>query len=266
MILFGGVMKFNWHKWFSLGILNRQESANCRRWGNLFDFIMLLVVFWLPLQWYLENINGIGSQAVLVANWIIWAIFVLELVVMLSLVNHKKYYLQSNWLNILIIIAIFPPWWFNGSTYFALLRYIRVIVLLRLIVPQFYYLHRILSRNHFGYTLLVFLIVTVFSGILVTYIDPGIGSLGNGIWWAWQTVTTVGYGDSVPNTALGKLFAAVLMLGGVGLFSLVSANLAAYFIERGRKQDKKPEKHLQREFNDITARLERLERKAIRID
>ena len=247
-------------KLLNLGILDPNEGPFAKRCNKFFDFIMLLVMFWLPIQWYLEYIGELTPQFIYSMNWIVWFLFAIEALVMTIFVKRKLNYLASNWLNLIIIIAVFPPLWDQGSTYFALLRYVRFIVLIRLLLPQLYHLHRILSRNRFGWTLFIFLTVTILSGVLITFIDPGIGSLTNGIWWAWQTVTTVGYGDTIPNTSAGKIFAMLLMIIGVGLYSLVAANLAAYFIERAHRQKvKKPERKVQSQFREVNERLGKME-------
>lgn len=56
--------------------------------------------------------------------------------------------------------------------------------------------------------------------------------LGRGLWWAIVTVTTVGYGDITPTTVGGRLVGAVLMVGGLVTFSLVTATVASIFVER----------------------------------
>lgn len=247
-------------EFFSFGVIDPQEPDYAKRTARFFDYVMLLVMFWLPLQWYLEALNQLTPKFSEIANWIVWSLFVLEALVMTVLVKRKLYYLITNWLNLIIIVALFPPMWAESSKYYAILRYIRLFVLIRLALPQLKTLNRVLTRNHFGATLAVLFVVTVLSGILVAYIDPEIGSIWNGIWWSVQTVTTVGYGDVIPNTGLGKAFGVVLMVLGVGLYSLVSANFAAYFVERGRRQvEKKPQKKISKEFNEIQTKLTNLE-------
>ena len=54
----------------------------------------------------------------------------------------------------------------------------------------------------------------------------------NALWWAIVTATTVGYGDMVPTTAIRKAAGVVLMLGGIGLFGAVAANLASLLVRR----------------------------------
>lgn len=55
-----------------------------------------------------------------------------------------------------------------------------------------------------------------------------------GIWWAVQTVTTVGYGDIVPDQPTGKVIAGFLMLGGLSLVSVVTAAITSGFVARAQ--------------------------------
>lgn len=60
--------------------------------------------------------------------------------------------------------------------------------------------------------------------------DPNITTADDAIWWAFATITTVGYGDRFPVTTEGRFIAAILMTAGVGLFGAFSAALAAWFL------------------------------------
>ena len=96
----------------------------------------------------------------------------------------------------------------------------------------------------------------VVSGILIASFDPGIQSAWDGIWWAWVTVTTVGYGDVVPVSGAGKFFASLLILLGVGLFSLLTANISAFLIGRDALKE---EQEMRGRLRDIQDRLKRIE-------
>jgi voltage-gated potassium channel len=80
--------------------------------------------------------------------------------------------------------------------------------------------------------------ITVAAGVLMTVIDhEGFPSVGSGLWWAVQTVTTVGYGDHVPETAAGQILAAVVMLLGIGFVTVITASITGAFVARTRKDE-----------------------------
>jgi voltage-gated potassium channel len=78
--------------------------------------------------------------------------------------------------------------------------------------------------------------ITVIAGLGMTLIDPnGFPTIGSGLWWAVQTVTTVGYGDKVPQTAAGQLVAALVMLLGIAFVTVITASITGAFVAQSRK-------------------------------
>jgi voltage-gated potassium channel len=76
-------------------------------------------------------------------------------------------------------------------------------------------------------------IAVVAFGVVERLIDPKtFHSVRLGMWWAIETVTTVGYGDIVPKQTAGKVIAAFLMLGGLSLLSVVTAAITSGFVSR----------------------------------
>jgi voltage-gated potassium channel len=83
----------------------------------------------------------------------------------------------------------------------------------------------------------VTLIVGFAGGILIWLIDrDDFPTIGSGLWWAIQTITTVGYGDNVPQTRGGQFLAALVMVTGLGFMSVVTAAISAAFIESARRR------------------------------
>lgn len=79
--------------------------------------------------------------------------------------------------------------------------------------------------------------VSVVAGILMHLTDPKqFPNVGIGLWWAIQTVTTVGYGDVVPKSVAGRLIASLVMLLGIGFLTVITATITATFIESKRRQ------------------------------
>ena len=84
-------------------------------------------------------------------------------------------------------------------------------------------------------------------------------SIGLGVWWALQTVTTVGYGDAVPTNVVGRILAAVVMLEGIAFVAIVTAAVTSTFVARATLEQEAKEDLSDREL--IEARLDALDQK-----
>jgi voltage-gated potassium channel len=102
-------------------------------------------------------------------------------------------------------------------------------------------------------------LVTIACGVVMRLVDStDFDSVWLALWWAVQTVTTVGYGDEVPTNTAGRLVGAVLMLIGIGFLTVVTASITAAFIENARRRGGAAETNVEAKLNDIDAKLEEL--------
>ena len=107
------------------------------------------------------------------------------------------------------------------------------------------------------------LTLTIAGGVTAWLIDrDDFNSLGDGLWWALQTVTTVGYGDVVPTNPIGRLIGTVLMLQGIALVAVVTAAVTATFIEQQRRRGHSTEAELLAKLERIESRLSEMEPRA----
>ena len=241
------------------------ERSAARLWASRFELPMILLAMWIVIEWYLKAKGIYPARIDQFTDWIIWLFFVLETVVLTSLVENKLRYLRNNWMNLLIISMGVPLLW-GGGTYAAALRGLRVLLIFPLLLSTSDTIRKVLERNHLGTTLLVALAFTLMSGLLIAGIDPSIDTIWDGIWWAWVTVATVGYGDTVPQSGAGKVFGAVVILFGVGFFSLLTASFSAYFVSRGEVEIEEEEVEEIYRLKDIVRRIETMEQTLQRIE
>jgi voltage-gated potassium channel len=101
--------------------------------------------------------------------------------------------------------------------------------------------------------------IVLAGGTAVWYAEgdrPGstFGSWGDGVWWALTTMTTVGYGDHVPESTPGRLVAALIMIMGVAVLGAVAAVVALIFATAVASRE---ERILEAEGRSLEARLER---------
>jgi voltage-gated potassium channel len=107
----------------------------------------------------------------------------------------------------------------------------------------------------------VTVLVTVASGIAMRLVDSDeFPNVWLGLWWATQTVTTVGYGDITPTHPGGRLIAVVVMLTGIGFITVVTATITASFVEGARRRHRGEDSDsIEARLDGIAERLERIE-------
>lgn len=235
------------------------ENARARRMARALEWPMTLLACWIVLEWFLEaSFKNLGLS--IYGDWLIWIFFVTETLLITYLVDNKRRYLIGNWVNLVIIVLGFPLLWMLFPLAGGL-RALRLIVMLSLLLPVSNTLRKVLARHNLGTTLLVCFMVIIIAGTLMSSIDPNVESPLDGIWWAWVTVTTVGYGDIVPGSTAGRLFGAFLILMGIGLFTMLTASFAAFFMAEDEKEMLRVQESNINKLKEIENRMVMLERK-----
>lgn len=119
----------------------------------------------------------------------------------------------------------------------------------------------------FGLAVTFFALALV-GGIVMRVADShNFPSVGLAAWWAIQTVTTVGYGDIVPTTTVGKVVGAIEMVIGISLISLLTAAVTSTVIQRGEAAAKEEDRIRDEQANQtIVEGLTQLDNRLSRIE
>lgn len=249
----------NLHKRLGLAGVSSKEALWIQRLSKIFERLTMLVIIWLAIQWEMDRRGQLVETISLIGNWAVWLFFVIETVTLTSLVKNKLHYLKQNWMNLVIIIAGFFLIWTYTPVVVAL-RLLRPILILWLLTPWVDACIKSLSDNKLTTTLLTAFFIMILAGIIIAGIDPAIPNPIQGIWWAWVTMSTVGYGDVVPVSIVGKVFAAFLILMGLALFSVITANFSAIFVQREMGQDVAEVRREGKEIRQILQELHQLKK------
>jgi voltage-gated potassium channel len=183
------------------------------------------------------------------ALWACWTFFLLELVLKLWLREPRSHWLAfllsaEGAVDILAIIPVPVALSIGTPTSAAWLLASLWILKLTSFVPGFAVVGRIiaLEARPLGSVLIIFLIVLVFASVALFVLERDaqpthFGSLPLSFWWAVTTLTTTGYGDSVPVTFLGRIIAGLVMICGLGVFGMWAGILATGFASEHRRRD-----------------------------
>ena len=112
-------------------------------------------------------------------------------------------------------------------------------------------------------------VVVVAGGVLMRVLDHGeYSDIWVGMWWALQTVTTVGYGDVTPKNPSGRIIATFVMLQGIAFLAITTAAITSTFVARANKErdmahaadEDDTEVRIEAQLKGIDQRLDRLEK------
>lgn len=218
--------------------------------------VLSLLIIPLIAVPYVLPLSDTVRTILLTVDWIIWAAFAVELAVKAYLAPQRGRYLRSHWFDVLIVVLpLLRPLRLIRSA-----RALRALTALRLMgftARVTASIRTVLRRHGLHYALLIGGILFVGSAAAVTFFEQEAGGsikdFGTALWWAAVTITTVGYGDTFPVTPEGRGVGVFLMCVGIALFSLLTANISAFFIESHERQ------HVGPTLEDVMAQLRRLE-------
>jgi voltage-gated potassium channel len=178
--------------------------------------------------------SGAVEDVMTALEWFIWVAFAGELITKTYLAPRRATYLWHHWFDVVIVALPFlrPLRVVRSARALRLLRLTRLVAA---VSAAFHSARSILDAHGLKYVLLMGGLVILGAAGLVTILERGSGGtitdFDDALWWAATTVTTVGYGDRFPVTQEGRAVAVVLMLVGITLFSLLTANIAAFLVE-----------------------------------
>jgi voltage-gated potassium channel len=205
------------------------------------SFVFLIIVLLLDLMQLSLRVQS-TLEGVL---WLIWGIFVVELGIKTYLAPSRRRYLVGHWPDVLTVVLPF-------------LRPLRLLRIFAVAARTWKQTRSVLRQRTLSLVGLTSLIMVVLSATLVYAVerntDGPIQTYVDSLWWAVTTITTVGYGDMYPTTAVGRGVAVFLMLTGITLFGLLTASIAAFFVEEDVSASKGDR------FDEMLERLNQLER------
>lgn len=191
---------------------------------------------------------------------LVWIAFVGEYLFLLARAVDRGRYVRDHWFDLLIIVLTPPVVWLpNEMAALRALRAVRLVRAIAVVGRTQHTLRRYLRRGSLPYLLILSVFVVAIGGLAIHALEPDTAeSVGDGIWWAAATLSTVGYGDIAPTTLAGRIVAVIIMVVGVGTFAGLTAGIAAYFVENEAQRGAPAVPEHQQQLTEIQRELRAL--------
>jgi len=221
--------------------------------GKLFDVLLLFAILLSVAVVFLESVDSIAtkhSNLLKILEWFFTILFTIEYGLRIYSTKKPIEYVKSFY-GMVDLVAIIPTYlslFFVGTQFLSVIRALRLLRVFRVLkMVQFLYEFEFLiaalkmsSKKIMVFMAAVVIIVTVFGSLMFTIEqnqNAGFDNIPLSIYWAIVTVTTVGFGDIVPATALGKFLASCLMVLGYAIIAIPTGIIGSDMIYLNKKRD-----------------------------
>jgi len=223
--------------------------------GKLFDLALLFFIILSVVVIMLETIPNFDTRfhkELYVLEWIFTILFTLEYLLRIFCTKKPFKYIFSFYgiIDLLAILPMYFSFFFVGSNIFSSIRTLRLLRLFRILklvkfIEEATRLKIALLQSRAKITVFLYsvIVLAMIIGTLIYYIEGpenGFTSIPRSIYWTIVTLTTVGYGDIVPQTALGQFLSMLLMITGYGVIAVPTGIVSAEFVKQGKNEEEKP--------------------------
>jgi voltage-gated potassium channel len=235
----------------------RDRGAAFERFSRAVDgplTILALVMLPLIVLPLVTDLSPATESVFLAIDYLIWAVFAAEYAIKLYLAPNRRQFVAQHIPDLIIVLVpMLRPLRVLRSV-----RLLRLGLLTGLAAKGLREARNILRRRGLNWVLLIVLVLNLIAAAMVLEFERGnpdanINSYPDALWWAVTTITTVGYGDRFPMSPAGRGVAVVLMIAGIAMFGVITASIAAYFVEQKAEED------LAGRLDQIMERLDRIE-------
>ncbi|MWV53825.1 ion transporter [Chlorobium phaeovibrioides] len=222
--------------------------------AKAFDLALIVAISCSVLVVMLDSVGPLHTlygPLFLRLEWFFTFLFSIEYLLRIYTAKSAARYMRS-FFGIIDVLSIFPTWlslFIPGTQYLLVIRFFRVLRIFRLLKLMQYVKEANFVRDSiaasarkiFVFLFFVFVLASIVGGLMymIEGEENGFRSIPEGIYWAIVTVTTVGYGDISPQTTIGRVLAALLMITGYSVIAvptgIVTSEMSALRRSRGKE-------------------------------
>ncbi|MCB0948443.1 MAG: potassium channel family protein [Mycobacterium sp.] len=229
------------------------SAERLKQWESRSEWVLAAVAVAFLVVYSVQVLTNPVREVTNLLNGVmtlLYLVFVVDYVVRLTLAPRRRRWFFRHLLDLAIVALPF----------LRPLRLLRLLVLIKV-------MHRAGGDAIRGRVA----VYTASSAALLVYVaslamletersapEATITNFGDAIWWSITTVTTVGYGDTYPVTATGRVIAVLLMIGGISLIGVITATVASWIVERVSEEDSANRAATASEMEDLRDEIRQL--------
>lgn len=202
---------------------------------GLLNLLVLVLSVYVLLALLVDATTKLPAETSSLLNYIdtgICIFFFIEFCIRFYAATDKLQFMKWGWIDLVSCIPMIDALRFG-----RLLRLIRLLRIIRAFRTTQRFVNHLFANKAKGAlssVAVLAILLVIFSSIAILQVEKDAGNIKtaeDALWWAYVTITTVGYGDVVPVTTEGRIIAAILMTAGVGMFGTFTAYVASWFVK-----------------------------------
>jgi voltage-gated potassium channel len=214
--------------------INMTDKTSDEQLGTLNLIVIILSIYVLGAL-LVDTIFILDPETSALLNYFdngICAFFILTFSIRFYKADNKLKFMRWGWIDLVASIPMVD--FLRAGRIFRLIRLLRVARAFRSTHQVLNHIFRNKAKGALTTVSILAMLIIIFSAIAILQVekdpDSNIKTAEDAIWWAYVTITTVGYGDKFPVTSEGRIIAAILMTTGVGLFGTFTAFVSSLFV------------------------------------
>jgi len=214
------------------------KEPNSNKLG-LLNLIVLILSIYVLGALLIDSVYVLPPETSLLLNYIdngICGFFFIEFCIRFRNAKNKLKFMQWGWIDLISCIPMVNI--LRAGRLLRLIRLLRIIRAFRTTKNVVDHIFANKAQGAFTSISIIAILLVIFSAIGILQVEnspeSNIKTAEDAIWWAYVTITTVGYGDKFPVTTEGRIIAALLMTAGVGLFGTFTAYIASWFVTENK--------------------------------
>jgi voltage-gated potassium channel len=223
-----------------------QQVENKKEFG-IFNSLIIVLSIYVLIELMLDTFTRLPieiSKEMEIIDTGICFIFLIDFIIEFYHAESKLKFLKWGWIDLVSCIPTIGI--LRVGRLFRLVKLLRILRAFRSTKILVKYIFRSKIKGTMTAVSIITVLIIIFSSISILMVETtpesNIKTADDAMWWTFETITTVGYGDKYPVTGEGRLIGVVVMVSGVGLFGTYTAYIASLFLDVAKKEEEEKKK------------------------